>query len=139
MTIEKTSRQDINDEGGDVNNRNSQPPEQFFHSHMYESVDGAEFHGWDGILDPDAVAFAKELAKKREELEIADSPLLVPEDNIAMRAFLLAGLRQRRANRQPAELTGERLVVSSDGQFAEYQRPDGSTIRRFNIDLEDAG
>ncbi len=140
MTLEMENTQLNSDsDGGDLERRDSQPPVQFFHSHMYESEDGAELHGWGDEPALEVIALAEQLIGKRNELQVGDTPLLVPETNEALRRFLKDGLRKIRAQHVEGSSTtigGERLVVASDGKSGEYVQEDGTSIRRFDINSD---
>lgn len=73
--------------GGEMHGRKAQPAESFWHSHIYESENGWERLGWEGILDPETVQLSSDLLAMREKYGVdPNSNELIPSDNERLRA-----------------------------------------------------
>lgn len=64
-----------------MNERFNRRAEEFWHSHVYESHDGAESEGLEGVLESRTVELAHDLVEMRQRHGVDDEPTLLPMDN----------------------------------------------------------
>lgn len=100
--------------------RDPNAPELYFHANIYESADGAERDGWDGILDEDSVDLAYKIISKRVELGIESNPQLIPTTERELVQLVREGVRElvqsRKGTEDNSDMTMATLIPSPQEQ-----------------------